>query len=129
MPQERPQTRHQTPGTRTEGYPCECCTPPNILHLRPDLGMSGAVPRWAICIVHSPKPSIHEWDAAAGKYVLRPDYSQDQRGEIVDGKNTVVSEREITPDRVFEMDEGPGTGGAAPRTARRVDLGQDQYYL
>jgi hypothetical protein len=90
--------------------------------------MSGAVPRWAFCIVHTPLPSVHEWDAAQGKYVLRADFSQSARGEIVDGKGTVVSEREITPDSVFQMDEGQGTGGAAPQTIRRVDLSEDQYY-
>ena len=128
------EVQEQTTGVAVEEngenkYPCECCTPPENLILRPDLGIADGRPRFAVCIMPE-TPQVHEWSKEEKKYKLKKDWTIDNDG-VKDGKGKPVSVHVLNPEDIMDMsdDEDDEAGGANAVGRQTVQLDRDRYYF
>jgi hypothetical protein len=123
---------------------CTCCTPPNPLVLRPDLGaLPDGSAEYALCVLHDPDPVVYR-NRGDGEYVRMPRLLLSPTGEIVDTDGNLVArvagdsfQRLTTVDDDEPPpppDPGGGDSGAErespasrPRTYH-VDLTEDDFY-
>src|SRR5579883_896113 len=70
---------------------CTCCTPPNPLVLRPDLGcLADGSAAYALCVLHQPDPVVYR-NRGDGTYERASHLALNARGEIVDAQGRAVA--------------------------------------
>ena len=128
---QRETSPHGANGTATSGGEllCQCCTPPNLLIQRPDLGtFADGGAKYAICVLHQPDPIIYANDGRG--FTSRPDLALDASGAIVDRQGRVVAHGEMEQPGAgpIDMRDDGGYGGSHAVGRTHVDLSQDDFY-
>lgn len=138
-------TTREAEGPEVSELLCTCCTPPNPLVLRPDLGQEpDGRPTYALCVFHVPEPTVYKINRAGG-YTAQTGLRLNDLGELVDGQGQLVAQvrqdgfqRLTTVDDEDDPDGGGGGdlpdsgpllgGGTASHAGTHVDLSQDEFY-
>lgn len=122
---------------------CTCCEDPIALVLRPDLSTNEeGHALYAICVIHDPPQVYKRYDI---NYILVPDLSMNEAGNIVQGDETIAEvasdfyQRLATADDdEFSSPASSPSGGSSsspspsrpsqPQMSRHVDLSEDDFY-